>query len=629
MTEILRLFFGAEEISYTDISLEKSKDYVIDAAKIDIEPGIENLKIGSKLNVTKEDGITKVMKLEIQEIDNEGIWKLHCLGNGFELNNIKIEKVYPAGTTPEQIVQDVIDNFSQDLSFESDWVSGFSYTKRYIADGYAMDIIKEQMDLLDAQLRVEPNDTVYFERTGIIDNGKVLTSGTNFQITKWVEDKESLFNEVKVIGGFENFFTAQSFTGNGTQTEYELEADPTATVKILFDDVEQSADIYEVRNKEKLIVFNDAPANGINIDIQYSYNRPIVVFNDDEDSKSLYGKVFKKVEAPWLESFFEARQYSRNLLDVYSQPLIDAEGEIPFLSYDVQVGEKLRVIDVFRGKNVRLVINKIIYKNDKVELELGTKADVFRDWQREVMDRIKNIEKRAETSEEITFVKLLRHKAKVKLNYSLTGQWNSPVDSFILNHKTLGRLRTGFDMEADCSDNMINAIWQGTGVTDGDQFNIDGFRLSCGVFNGTDRYIDVDNLSGIRSISFFIDTSEENTALIQLSSTKNIKIVNNEIVTSNLNNVDIITEEIDGWLFVYIDFNIDDFDDITIGKINADYYNGKMDELRFYTIKLTEEKINKLKQNIQVYDDLACYLSFDNPKLGDRQTAKQNLPVGV
>lgn len=640
MAERLRLFLNDTEIDFSELKIDKSKDTVVDNATVSVPPNISGLQSGTRLTVTNNDESTNIAKLEVQEKSDDMFSDLQCLSNGFELNNVKVEKVYPSGTAPEDIVQDVIDNYTKNLSYESTWDSGFTLEKRYIANAYAIDVVRDMMDLLDAQLRIEPDDSVYFELRGSIDNGKKITNGDGANITDWNEDKQSLFNDIKIRGGFENFNNSKTFTGDGSQTEFTLAKEPQGGVVVYIDESEEDPDNYEVRFGEKKIIFDSAPSDGANIQIDYNYNRPVVVRIDDEDSKAEnWGTVREDIEAPWLESFKEARKYGRQLLNVYSYPLVQATITIPFVNLDYSIGELIRVVDNVRGKDKNLVINKITYRNDKTVLKLGTRELLLYDWQREVQDRIKKLERRAETSEVITFSKLLTQNLKVKLTPTLTAQWNSPVDSFILGHTTLGRMRSSINIEVDCSDSdgTNTGTWKtdNSGDLDGEQFDTSGFRLSCGSFDGdtNQRYIEyTGSVSSVKSIAFLIDPDTDNESLITLTTDINITLDNGSV---SLNGASGTVEEdsVDWGTFVYIELDSAvTVDNLLVGKVDSGYYSGLMDELMFFDIALTDDNKTDLKNknfysNSSLYSDCLLWYSFDNPKLGDRSTAKQDLPI--
>ena len=69
------------------------------------------------------------------------------------------------------------------------------------------------------------------------------------------------------------------------------------------------------------------------------------------------------------------------------------------------------------------------------------------------------------------------------------------MDSFLLGHETLGRLRADLNFEADCSDNGHNGTWSGSGIA-GSQYITNGWRLSTGTFNGSD-WIQLEKFWGI------------------------------------------------------------------------------------------------------------------------------------
>ena len=458
--ERFRLFKSGTELNYSEASYTKTDDHIVDsaAAKIEASTAVTNNSI---IDFKKSDGTTTIFSPRVEEIKEVDMWQLVMRGYGYELNNIIIEQVYTT-TSPEAIVQDII-NTTDDLTYASTAESSGFTIQKYLANGYANDIILDMQNLLDWQTRIDESGNFYFEPKGNVDNGVILDNGTAFQITSWEEEKNELINHLKIKGGFEEHLTQQVVTA--TQTAFPLSHKPVGSMKVTIAGLEVSPDLYTVEQEDEQVVFTAQTANPL---FEYTYNRPIVVDDQDDDSVATYGERIKRVEAPWLTSFEDARQYLSNLLSVFARPSIKAKGFRPRLDFDLDIGEAVTVKDSIRNKSENLVIRKITYKGTGItEFEFGSRDFVFFDWQREVMDRIKKIEARTQNEDDLTFVRTFKNDMVVTATPELKVYRQSPSNSLILGHETLGFTRTNLNTEVDASLQGNTGTWKGTGVGGG------------------------------------------------------------------------------------------------------------------------------------------------------------------
>ncbi len=662
MVERLKLFVGATELNYSEAEITKTNDHIVNSGFAVIEAN-SDVSTNSTIDFKKDDGSTIVFSTKVRKKIEKDMWDLKLLTNGYELMNVRVENVYE-NQSPEAIVQDVVDNNTTNLTFVSGPASGVTITK-YIAKAYAIDIIKDMMDTLQWQLRIDQNDNVYFEPKGIIDNGVTFTNGSNFQVFDWEEDEEEeLFNRVRLEGGFQNFNTQETGTSLPS-TAFPLEKKPSGSVKVTISAVEIDPALYTVDAENKQIIFDDATATPT---FNYSYDKPIIVDNQNDDSIEERGEIFKEIKTPFFDSFSDARRYTQNLLDVFSVPAIKAKGIQPFFNFDVDVGEQVTVVDTIRDKNQQFVITKITYRAQTNETiyDFGSRDFIFFDWQREVQERIKKLERQFINEEDIIFTRIFKHTMNVDFIASTKCLINCPQDTFILDHQTLGRLRTrvgvtAFNFEADCSDNSNDGAWSGSGI-DGDQFDLSGWRLSQGQFNGSDNVITVTDDSSLDlDGDFSIGLAVKVTALpststplisktdpndgyeVNINSSNEVELTFRNGGTANIlstgsaipvndfqhvvftKDVSEISAYINGSLIITSAPTINtgtNTANLTVGSDGTKFYKGFLDEIRIYTATITSANITNINNKINVTDSMVLYLSMDNPYLGDRSTTK-------
>lgn len=635
MVERLRLFVGATELDYSKAQVIKTSDHLVNEGRIEIEANA-NVTKSSTIDFKKADGSTTIFSARIIDLIEKDLWRIKVLTNGYELMNRKVENVYE-NQSPESIVQDVVDNNTENLTYVSGPASGFTIT-RYIANAYAIDVIRDMMDLLQWQFKVDENDNAFFEPEGNTDTGRIFTHGSNINISEWEEDKHNLINHVKVIGGFENFSTNEQSGSAGTT--FILAHKPTGVMKIGSAVPSGSAEVppedYTVIAEERKVIFDTAHDNPL---FFYSFDRPVIVENQDDSSITTNEEVFKEIQAPFLDNFADARKYSQNILDVRSEGDLKALGEEPQLNFDSQVGEIVNLIDDVRSKEERMVIKKITIKAESNETiyEFGSREFVFFDWQREVQERIKKIERRFLNEDEIIFTRLFKHTGSGTASISSVWQSASPQDSFVLDHTTLGRLRQSENEEADCSAGNHQGSWQGSSLG-GAQFGTAGYRLSRGEFNGTDNEIQVsDSIASVQSISIAVYPDANNRDILQLTSTAKISIdSSDQITTANLtnatiyvNNVQTSAATLNTWNNVVVTFDSITANAIEVGH-STSWFSGWLDEFALFDKKITSSERKsiidkKFYKGRDLYANCLIWLSMDHPHLGLRQSPKVTL----
>ena len=658
MVEKFRLYSGATELNYSAATATETNDHVVNSASATIEAST-NVIPGSIIDFKKVDGSTLVFSAKVDEINKGMMWDLKLLTDGYELMNIPVHQVYE-NVSPEYIVQDVIDNYTENLTYVPGTASGVTISK-YIANAYAIDVIKDMIDILRWHTNMDANGNYTFGPKGDINNGIVLTNGSNFDLSMWKEDKTQMFNHVKIIGGFENHFHQQVETGSSAT--WTLDHKPSGTFKATVGGNEISPDDYTVDAENKTVTFTSSKTDPT---FDYAYDRPIIVENQDDNSINTYGEIYKEIQAPWLDNSSDARRYSQNLLEIFSTPIIKAKGKYPELNFDISCGETVRVVDAPRNRDEELVVVKLtrLGEEGKTEYELGDRDLAFFDWQREVQERIKKLERRFLNEEDIVFTKLTKSTASVSLSVDQKHEYNYPRNTFILGNLTLNRLRSEvnghvLNFEADCSDNSNDGTWYGSDI-DGDQFLYEGWRLSCGQFNGSDNYISASDsatldLSGDFSIAIAVKVSSLPGAetyilnkwdgtdgyAIRIASDNKVELIYSDSSSdSTIKASTALTAEV--WqhiifvksgtdLTVYVNGTSDNTETggatvgtnsnaLEVGRYSTNYFTGFLDEVMIFDDNLSTDEVSDIyNKNVDdAMTDCVCYLSMDNPILNIR-----------
>jgi hypothetical protein len=464
MAEKARVYVGATELTLVDGKITKTNDTIVNEAELVIKEN-SNVEDATVLDIRQSDGSTSVISGKVFNIKKPNIWKLQVLTNGYELLTTPIDKQY-ISTTPEDIVQDIVDNFTNTLTFASSTTSGITVNV-YNARGYLIDVIRDMANALKWQVRIDASDNVYFEPKGNIDNNVTLQEGVNFTIEDWEDDGLEKLNSIRVRGGFENIKTTETVTGTGTKFILSHKPSGTFTATVSGSEVDPGDYTVDVEGQE--VTFDLSQTDPT---FEYSYNRPIDVIYKDDDAISEVGyEIYKKVEADWINNETDALNYGRGIINSSNTSQISAVGYITDLDWDMNEGEIVRIYDPLRGRDEALVITKIEYQlgQNRTKIYAGSRPTVTGDWQAEAQRRIFKLENRPVNEDRPTIVRLKKSNMLVSLTTTPKILVSHPVDSFILGHRTLGRLRPNLNYEADCSDNGNHGTWLGSGI-DGDQY---------------------------------------------------------------------------------------------------------------------------------------------------------------
>ncbi len=664
MVDRIRLYYGATEIeNYASAKYRKTSGSAIDTGVIEIEAN-SNVTSSTIIEFREDDGTSVVFSGRVEDIKESMTWQVDLFGKGSELTTRKIQKTY-TNTSPEDIVKDLVDNYSDDLTFASTVTSGVTI-ELFIADGYVADVINDLITVMRWQARIDTDDKFYFEPQGYIDNSRILTDNVDGRALQWKSLKKTIVNHVLVKGGFENHLFEETVTGTGT--EFSLAQKPEGSFQAVVSGSIVDPDDYDVDAENKTVTFTSSKTNPT---LTYTYNRPVQAEYQDDQSINTYKRRYKALEAPWINNLSDVRRYAREYVQEYKDPGVECVFVMPGFDFTISEGERVRVVDGRRGKDENLVVKVIEYdaRNMQTLLTLGRRTPLIGDFNSEVQYRIKQLERRFLNNPNQVFSRLISAGLKCQLTPTFTHYYASPQDTFSLSHQTLFWLKGSDkeDEECDCSSNGRYGVWQGTGIG-GSQFSTSTvWRCASGYFNGTDNYVRQAGSHGYATTGYTIflaflnpDISQSGKVMYAESSSTDadphIIISTGAGAIKNKVRVQIVddtgdvlldqesttTHDEDEWNTVcftdnngtcelYINGVADsaDFDytpdTITLDRTSVgalwkstvtNHYTGYLDEVRVYSKVLSEDEITDVNNKIQVNGSLELYWSMDNPMLG-------------
>lgn len=619
--ERITAFIGSHELDISSTSYTINNETIVNTANIQTAPD-DFVTTGAVVDVKRDDESTTVFSGQVHNIEETTIWDVEVASNGYELINTWVEKVYQ-NISPEDVIADIVDNFTTKLTYTGTQTSGVVLDE-YLAQGYAIDIIRHMLETLRWRLVIDQNDNVEASIEGSIDNGRVFTNGENINITSWQTTDDNVINQVRLEAGFLLPRKIQTYSQTGTI--FELENKPESSVRVVVSGSEVSSDDYKVEpeNNPPRIVFDSSVTDPT---IEYTWRKRIIVEDQDEDSITQYGIRFDRVDAPYIISEPDALRFARSIIQEYKDESVFATGVLSELNFDIQVNERVTFVDPLRNKTVQGVINQIKYEYDtgQTVLNIGPRNFDFVNWQNGVQDRIKQIERRFSSSEQKVFVRSTSPKIQITVEWVDEGvKFFTPNNTLIADHITLGYARTDENMEVDCSPaNEAHGTWQGTTI-DGDQYVKEGYRLYCAEFNGAEYVSTTETLSDVRSVCVYIKDEVNDRPLVQLASGVSIGLdTNGDIETTGLSNVEIEESTVAGWRFINVNFDAITIDDLMVGRVASSYYEGLMDEFCLFDKVLdADDRLQivqkRLDRGTDLYDNhCVLYWSFDHPLAGD------------
>ncbi len=288
------------------------------------------------------------------------------------------------------------------------------------------DIIGERINKLREALNWQfyydmNNDGFVFEPIGTTELGTTLQTGINI-LNKVVfdYDKEDMVNRLTIIGGSQEIETTESgqigvTTGYNT-TDVTLTFSPVS-VKVFADagnpattlragGIENSSDDFDyiVDTQNNKIVWSDTytPGGADFVEIRYSYQAPIKVTGQDDDSVDTHNiregvETYKDIVTV-ADAIERLNERLAELVKIEKRADVMISGIL-----GLKAGSQVEIIDTSISVDEVLVIDKVIYQfpepYDKVEL--GIEKINQRDYMNNVNDRIRRLERESARNQDV------------------------------------------------------------------------------------------------------------------------------------------------------------------------------------------------------------------------------------
>ncbi len=265
-------------------------------------------------------------------------------------------------------------------------------------------------------------DTVNFETRGNVNNGVILTTGTEIiNVPEWEDDDAMMVNDLRIDGavletdlrfptsGTGKIETTANFENGGITLPFTPESakltidavDPPTTIREGGGTDSSTTNFFFIDKENKQI----KPSVGTTFDtddfafVDYTWLAPHPIHQVREESITTHGTYQKEMVINDIISIADAESRTSEILDRFSDPFKIGK----FLvkddnSVSIEVGETVRIVDTVSNPQIDqdFVITKIVkrYPGDFQEVTVGDESIRLADWQFNVEDRLKRLEER-------------------------------------------------------------------------------------------------------------------------------------------------------------------------------------------------------------------------------------------
>jgi len=259
-------------------------------------------------------------------------------------------------------------------------------------------------------------DTYYLQPEGFTEFTTPFTVGINILNNPiWDYDVESIFNDITVLGAFDDARFQESFNGDGVSKIFELTYVPEdteiylgsisqANLQVMGIENSSSGFDYTVEREKRQIIFESAPPAGTdNVIINYTYLQQRPVRQKNKTSIEKYGVSMYEVGYDTVLSIEDAKIQAQALIDVFSTPfrstalfVLDYENLFP--------GNRITIYDPQNNEvGTELTVNSIVYQytSEHDVLEVGDKNYRLKDLILDIIQNITSLYKRKKDNQDI------------------------------------------------------------------------------------------------------------------------------------------------------------------------------------------------------------------------------------
>lgn len=320
---------------------------------------IEATRLGTK------DNPISIMKFagRIWKIEKEMfVKKVEVKSLGKELGEFEVRGDVFNNQSPESIMQSIIAQSTTLQYIDSGQASGIELIK-YVADGKMIDIVTDLSRLTNRLWRTDALGNFFFEPFKFRISNVVYTHGTNVGIFETGEDDTELVNDLIILGENKRYISLQSFSGDGTKTEFDL-AEPAISARVTLSGIEQNPEIdFTLDTENKKLKFTVAPPSGTdNIVIDYEYEKPLFIRQIRQSSIDKFGRRAKRLIMPWIREYQDGVRFASSYLHVFQDVKTKADVTVLGLEHRLKENDVVTLVNSIKEINTTFLVKGIVWK---------------------------------------------------------------------------------------------------------------------------------------------------------------------------------------------------------------------------------------------------------------------------
>lgn len=304
--------------------------------------------------------------------------------------------------SPEYILNDLITN-NTSFSFNDRGISSGLIIDKFIADGKLYDLVRDFASFTNKTFYTTPNEEFYFEPVSLnVITGRTFTHGAgNLKISKKGYDDTKLVNQLTLIGEIQKFSHEQTFSGDGSTTEFILLYSAT-TLEIKVGGVLKTPnEDYTLDTLSKTVTFTTAPSGTITA--SFDYEIPMIIKGERASSIAKYGIHAKKLTMKWITNRQDGVRFVQSFLNKYSEIRERTELYFGTLVGWIQENDVVNCSNTSLGISGDFVVKSINWVYPKMDTQIIVGEyffDYFEDDQ-EIVKKLHDIESTFSTNKEL------------------------------------------------------------------------------------------------------------------------------------------------------------------------------------------------------------------------------------
>jgi len=297
----------------------------------------------------------------------------------------------------------------------------------YPAKGYVINSLKDLASIYLFQTFYNSDeDLAYFIPEGFTSTSTILSTDSDIPARiPWLTTGEDMINNLTIIGGTQLDWNSQTFSGDGSLTEFTLAAKPVDT-EITVDSVLLNRGVnssdpndFYVKSNSKTIVFTVAPSNSAsNVVVRYSYNVPVKVNSINQESIDSYNQHDSTLINDKLTNSDDAEIRVNTLIEDRAEVLTSAPIKV-IGNNNLEVGQQIQIIDKINSLSRNVVVKSIVYSYPYVGdfVDVGKPPADSMDIQLSQLQNIYRLQRQLATDSDINVQLFKENNSLVVLGY--------------------------------------------------------------------------------------------------------------------------------------------------------------------------------------------------------------------